>query len=103
MQLSTTLEAVFAQVLIPKAHEPGVVLCCEIMTATPAIRNIIRDGKVHMLRQVIETHAEEGMISMEKALLALYERNLINMDEALSHAVDTDYLRELFKMRGIQV
>ena len=101
MQLSTTLEAVFAQCLLQKANEPGVVLACEVMLANSAVRNIIREGKIHQLRQVIETSSEDGMISMEKSLFALYQRNLISYDSALAYAVDQEYLRDMFRMRGI--
>lgn len=101
MQLSTTLEAVFAQCLIQKANEPGVVLACEVMLANSAVRNIIREGKIHQLRQVIETSSEDGMVSMEKSLVALYMKNLITYDNALAYAVDQEYLRDMFRMRGI--
>jgi twitching motility protein PilT len=101
LQLSTALEAVFAQCLIPKANEPGVILACEIMMANPAVRNIIRDGRIHQLKQVIETHQEDGMISMEKYLLSLYERGLITFENAIAHAVDMESLRDMFRMRGI--
>jgi len=73
LQLSACLEAVFAQCLVPKAKEEGVVLAAEIMVATPAIRNLIREGRIHQIKQIIETHADEGMVSMEKALVDLFE------------------------------
>lgn len=101
LQLSTTLEAVFGQALIPRIDGQGVVLCCEIMIANNAARNIIREGKIHHLKQVIETGADAGMISMEKALLELYEKELISYENAMAHATDVKTLRELFARKGI--
>lgn len=101
MQLSTTLEAIFAQSLIQRANEPGMVLACEVMLATPAVRNIIRDGKIFQLKQVIETRAEGGMITMEKSLISLFERKLITYENALGYAIDQQSIRDLFRMKGI--
>lgn len=101
LQLSTTLEAVFAQCLIPRLGEHGVVLCSELLIATPAVRNMIRESRIHQLKQVIESQSEGGMISMEKSLLALYGKKLISMENVIAYAVDPNSLRELLRMRGI--
>lgn len=100
MQLSATLEAVFAQSLIPRTDGEGVVLCSEVMFTNNAVRNIIRDGKIHHLRQVIETTTGSGMVPMEMNLLALCQKNLITVENAILHAVDPVYLRSLFSRYG---
>jgi len=101
LQLSACLEAVFAQCLVPKAKEQGVALAVEIMIATSAVRNLIREGRIHQIRQIIETHAEDGMVSMEKALTGLFEKGLISYDDAVSHAVDQVSIRDILRMKGL--
>jgi twitching motility protein PilT len=70
----------------------------EIMVATPAVRNIIREGKSHQLDAVIQTGAEFGMASMDKTLVSLIHNGTITYDEARNYAVDLDELDRL--MRG---
>ena len=103
LQLSTTLEAVFAQCLIPKKDELGVILCSEVLIATPAVRNMIRDARVHQLKQIIESLSEGGMVSMEKSLIALYEQKKISLENMVAHAVDQNTLRDMMKMKGISI
>lgn len=101
LQLSTTLEAVFAQCLIPKLGEHGVVLGMEVLIATPAVRNMIRESRVHQLKQIVESQVEGGMISMEKSLIKLYEQKKISLENVYAYCVDSNSLRELLKMHGI--
>jgi twitching motility protein PilT len=96
-QLSNILMAIASQRLIP-AIGGGRIAAAEILVATPAVRNIIREGKSHQLEAVIQTGAEFGMQSMDKTLVTLIHNGTISYDEARNYAVDLDELDRL--MRG---
>lgn len=96
-QLSNILMAVCSQRLIP-AIGGGRIAAAEVLVATPAVRNIIREGKTHQLEAVIQTGAEFGMQSMDKQLVNLIHTGSITYDEARNYAVDLDELDRL--MRG---
>jgi twitching motility protein PilT len=96
-QLSNILMAIVSQRLIPTIGG-GRVAAAEILVATPAVRNIIREGKAHQLEAVIQTGAEFGMQSMDKTLTSLIHAGTITYDEARNFAVDLDELDRL--MRG---
>lgn len=95
VQLSNTLESVIAQQLIPKIGG-GRFAAIEIMIATPAIRNLIREGKTYQLYGSIETSGQIGMRTMDKILAEAHKNGIISYEEALSRAVDRDnFLRLL--------
>ncbi len=96
-QLSNILMAICSQRLIPSIGG-GRVAAAELLIATPAVRNIIREGKSHQLEAVIQTGAEYGMQSMDKTLVSLIHAGTISYDEARNYAVDLDELDRL--MRG---
>ncbi|HSW80487.1 MAG TPA: type IV pilus twitching motility protein PilT [Candidatus Saccharimonadales bacterium] len=96
-QLANILMAICSQRLIP-AVGGGRIAAAEILVATPAVRNIIREGKSHQLEAVIQTGAEFGMQSMDKTLVSLVHNGTISYDEARNYAVDLDELDRL--MRG---
>jgi twitching motility protein PilT len=96
-QLSNILMAICSQRLIPTIGG-GRIAAAEILTATPAVRNIIREGKTHQLDAVIQTGAEFGMQSMDKTLVQLIHEGTITYDEARNFAIDQSELDRL--MRG---
>ncbi len=96
-QLSNILMGICAQRLVPTIGG-GRVAAAEILVATPAVRNIIREGKSHQLDAVIQTGAEHGMQSMDKTLVSLIHAGNITYDEARNFAVDLEELDRL--MRG---
>jgi len=96
-QLSNILMAVVSQRLLPTIGG-GRIAAAEILVATPAVRNIIREGKTHQLEAVIQTGAEFGMQSMDKTLVSLVHNGTISYDDARTVAVDIDELDRL--MRG---
>lgn len=96
-QLSNILMSVASQRLIPTIGG-GRIAAAEILIATPAVRNIIREGKTHQLEAVIQTGAEFGMQSMDKTLVGLVHNGSISYDDARMVAVDIDELDRL--MRG---
>ena len=68
-QLSTVLEGVISQQLIPRTDAAGRVVAVEVMVVTPAIRNLIREGKTYQITNAIQTGARLGMRTMDQALL----------------------------------
>jgi len=97
VQLAGTLEAVIAQQLIPRKDKPGRVPAVEIMVGTPAVKSLIREGKTHQLRSLIQTGARFGMQTMEQSLRYWVERGVISHEDAISVAVDADDLKRLLK------
>jgi len=95
-QLSNILMAICSQRLIP-AIGGGRIAAAEILIGTPAVRNIIREGKSHQLDAVIQTGAEFGMQSMDKTLASLIHEGTITYDEARNFAVDLDELDRLMR------
>jgi len=93
-QLSGSLLGVVSQRLIPRIRG-GLIPACEIMIATPAVANLIRENKIHELPLVIETSSELGMISLNRYLANLVKNKEISLDNALSHSLDPVELRAL--------
>jgi twitching motility protein PilT len=91
-QLSITLEAVITQRLLKRAGG-GRVPACEILIATPALRNLIREGKTHQIYSLIELGREYGMQTMEDALNDLLRKRQITREEASSVAKMVEYLK----------
>lgn len=98
-QLSTVLQGVVSQQLIPRKDRAGRVAAVEVMTSTPAIRNLIREGKTFQIQNNMQTGAAQGMISMDAALLALYRDNKISREDCLMYSVDTEYVRKEIGLR----
>jgi len=95
-QLSNILMAICSQRLVP-AIGGGRLAAAEILVATPAVRNIIREGKTHQLDAVIQTGAEFGMQSMDKNLVSMIHAGTITYDEARIVAVDIEELDRLMR------
>ncbi len=95
VQLSNSLVAVLSQQLIPRAGQPGRVAAIEIMIATPAIRNLIREAKAHQITSIIQTSGNVGMQTMDQALRDLYQRGLITYEDAMTRAQNQDELKKL--------
>lgn len=87
-QLSEALVAVISQTLIPTVDGQGRVVACEIMVATSAIKNLIREGKTHQMPSIIQTGAKDGMQSMDQCLKMLIMKNKISREDAYLRAVD---------------
>ncbi len=97
VQLAGMLQGVVSQRLVPSIGG-GRVVAAEILVATGAVRNIIREGKTHQLDAVIQTGAEFGMQSMDRTLVQLIQQGKISYDEAKNFAIDMTELDRL--MRG---
>lgn len=96
IQLSTSVEAVVAQQLLPKIGG-GRVAAIEIMVATSALRNLIREGKSYQIYSVIETGHQYGMQAMDRVLADLHKNGTVTFDEAASRAIDRENFQRLVK------
>lgn len=95
-QLSGSLLGILSQRLLPRI-KGGLIPACEVMVATPAIANLIRENKIHELPLVIETSAEKGMISLNRALALLIKEKEISLENALSYSVNPTELKMLIR------
>ena len=94
VQLSSVIEAVLSQQLLLKAVGKGRIGAYEIMLATPAIRNLIREGKNHQINTSIQTSGAWGMNTMDTSLINLYKRGEITKETAISKAYNVDEVRK---------
>ena len=95
LMLSNSLEAVMCQQLLPRAGMPGRVCALEIMIATPAIRNLIREAKSHQITSIIQTSSSVGMQTMDQHLKDLYSRGVISYDDAVTRAMNPEDLKNM--------
>lgn len=93
VQLASTLKAVISQVLLPRKDIPGRVAAREIMIVTPAIANLIREGKTHQIYTAIETGAKYGMISLDKSLIELVRKGWVSLEDAVAKAQNPEFVR----------
>ncbi len=89
-QLAGVLVAIFSQQLIMRADKKGLALATEVLIATPAVRNLIREGKTHLIPSVIQTNKNLGMQTMEQSLQDLVSKGLITYEEGLRYAFNKD-------------
>lgn len=95
-QLAFVLEGVIAQQLIPRADGKGRVLAAEVMLTTPAIRNLIREDKIHQIYSQMQVgQSKHGMQTMNQSLFNLFSKKLISLEDALGWSVDPDELRQM--------
>ncbi|MCX5791065.1 MAG: type IV pilus twitching motility protein PilT [Elusimicrobia bacterium] len=100
VQLAASLQGVVSQILLPRADGKGRVAAREVMIMTPAIANIIREGKTHLIYSAIETGAKFGMMPMDRALSLLVIQNQISFEVAVAKAHDKEGLKKLCNMVG---
>jgi len=96
LQFSSAMEGIMSQRLVP-AIGGGRVVATEVMVATPAIRATIRDGRTHLIDNVMQTSAELGMLTLETSLSRLVKEGKISADTALTYAVRPEELVRLLK------
>lgn len=95
LMLSNSIQAVLCQQLLPRAGMPGRVCCMEIMVASAAIRNLIREAKSHQLTSIIQTSASSGMMTMDQCLRDYYLKGLITYDDAIMRAMNSEDLKNM--------
>jgi twitching motility protein PilT len=87
-RLASLLVAVICQTLVPRASGKGRIAAVEIMLANDAVKNLVREGKIYQLHNVIVTNHEHGMISMDEALVALYKKGVIKYDTVMHYCTN---------------
>ena len=95
LQLSLVLLGVIVQQLIPTRDGKRRVLAYELMKATPAVKNMIRENALHQIYSVIQMGKSEGMKTMNQSLIELYRKGLISREEALKRSPDPEELRRI--------
>ena len=98
--LGSSIEAVFAQRLLPCASGKDRVLACEVMLGTPGVKNIIREGQIQKLHTEMQMGRKLGMQSHDSVLLDLYREGMIAYDCCLTHARDTKTVRDRLHPEG---
>lgn len=93
IQLSSVLQAVVSQKLLPTV-DGKVIPAFEIMVLTPAIRNLIRERKIHQIDGIIYTSSSENMIAMDTSIFNLYQKGIISKETAISEAVNPEIMRK---------
>jgi twitching motility protein PilT len=99
VMLSNNLLAVVTQQLLPKLGG-GRVCAQEIMVASPAIRNLIREAKAHQINSIIQTSAHLGMTTMDQCLRDVYNQGLISYDMAIERAMNVEELKKMMMSDG---
>lgn len=102
-QLSFVLEGVLSQLLIPRADNKGRVISIEVMIPNAAIRNLIREDKVHQVYSQMQVgQSRFGMQTMNQSLINLYSRRLITLDDAIARSQEPDELRQMLTNAGVK-
>jgi twitching motility protein PilT len=95
-QMSFVMEGIMTQNLLPKAGGPGRVLCLEVMVPNPAIRNLIREDKIHQIYSQMQIgQSKFGMQTFNQSLAVLFSKRLITLDEALGRSSDAEELKNI--------
>lgn len=98
IQLAAVIEGIISQQLLVRADGSGRVAALEIMVATPAIKNLIREGKSHQIDSAIQTGGKFGMKSMDMYLVDLYKKGVISYDETMTYCIDSDIMSRLINL-----
>jgi len=94
-RLASLLLGVLCQTLVPRAEGSGRVPAVEVMLANPAVRNLIREGKIYQLPNVIRTHTQDGMVTLDQSLVNLYREGIISHQNLLAFCNDRDEVEKL--------
>jgi twitching motility protein PilT len=101
VQLSTTLMGVCTQQLLPTRDGRGRVVACELLIPTPAVRNLIREGKTHQIYSTMQTGTAHGMQTMDAALADLVRRGLITRELAERRSSTPEDLKRLMGQQPV--
>jgi twitching motility protein PilT len=93
--LADGLRAVIAQVLFKRIDRKGRVVALEILIASPAVRNLIREGKTHQIPSMIQTGKKYGMVLLDDSIMELYKKGMVSADEAYAKANEKGRFRPL--------
>lgn len=100
-KLSFVLQGVITQQLLPRAGAPGRCLAMEILVPNPAIRNLIRENKVHQIYGQMQVGQDKfGMLTLNQSLLNLYMRRFITLEQALNQSIEVEELKNMIEARA---
>ena len=100
-QLSLVLEGILCQALLPRADMHGRVLAMEILIPNPAVRNLIREDKVHQIYSTMQSGQDKfGMQTFNQALFSVYQQRLVTLETALSRSSNVDELQDMINRGG---
>ncbi|MEN8615257.1 PilT/PilU family type 4a pilus ATPase [Dehalogenimonas sp. THU2] len=99
-RLASLLVGVLCQTLVPRSISDGRIAAVEIMLANAAVKNLVREGKIYQLPNVIRTSRDEGMITMDEALVELYRREKVEKDSVFTYCNDADEVDRLMGGRA---
>jgi len=94
-QLASLLLAILCQTLIPRADGSGRIAAVEVMLASPAVRNLIREGKIYQLPNTIRMQTQLGMVLLDQALVNLYRKGIISSENLFAFCNDGDEVAQL--------
>jgi twitching motility protein PilT len=100
VQLSVALQGIMTQQLLPTADGSGRVVACEVLVPTPAVRNLIREGKTHQIYSVLQTGSAQGMQTMDAALVQLVRSGRVSQQLAEERSSAPEELRRLLGGAG---
>ncbi len=99
-QLANAIQGVITQTLIPKRGGEGRAVACEVLIATPGVRNLVREGKNHQLYSAMQTGGKFGMQTMDASLVDLMRRGVVSREEAEKRSSNPDELTRLMEGSG---
>ncbi len=100
-QLASVLEGVVSQQLLPRADKRGLIAVAEVLCVTPAVRNMIREGKHFQISNLIQTGDKQGMVSMERTLAKLAREGVITHEVGYLKSADPQLFENYFKQPNI--
>jgi twitching motility protein PilT len=100
--LSESLRAVISQTLLKKADGKGRVAALEIMIGVPAVRNLIRESKIHQIPSIIQTGTQYGMQTLDQVLVELVTKRIVTLDEAITKTTNPDIFKEIQKRQPMR-
>lgn len=99
-QMASLLEGILCQALIPKTDGPGRIAAVEVMLANPAVKNTIREGKIHQLPNIIMTNSRSGMVLMDQSLVDLFKGGKISRESLFTFCNNAEEVNRLTGMAG---
>lgn len=98
IQLAAVLQGIVSQQLLPKEDGNGRVAALEVMITTPAIQNLVREGKTHQIESSVQTGGKYGMKTMDMAITELYKKRYISSDTALTYSIDKEMISRMMML-----
>ena len=99
-RLASVLTGILCQILVPRKGTPGRAVAVEVMLANPAVRNLIREGKIFQIPNTMRTSLTDGMQLMDQALVKLYKEGQIDRENLLAFAQDKDQISRMISVGG---